>query len=1047
MATELAKAYVQIIPSAKGIEGSISSVMNGEADSAGKNSGEGFSKNFGSTVKKAIVGLGLGKVIMDGLSGASEFETAMAKTSTLFSGTGEQFAALQNQILNLSSTFGMSANTLAEAAYSAESAGVSMENLGPMLEGSAKLAAAGFTDIDTALSATAKTMNAYGDKAGTIDEIQKILIQTQNLGITTVGELGASLANVTPTAAAAGVGFDQVGAALAQMTAQGVPTAQATTQLRSAMVELSKSGTTADKAFREAAKDTKYAGMSFKEAMAKGANLGEVFSIMQAYADATGMSMVDLWGSVEAGNAAMVIASDVEKVNSNLEQMGTDADVVGEAYGKMSDTFGTSMNRLKESAKNFMTTLFTGGDISQAFDDMLSALGDVGGRLITWMTNGLKSLGENLPGMMNSLLDFGASLLESLGKVNWIELGTTIVTGIIGAMGTLGTRLIELVGEAITAVANGDVKFSEIGDAIFGGVTSVITTAGDWLSTLFKTAVSAVTGGEIDFGGIGTSILGGVTSVLDGAGTFLSNIFKTGKDAVTNGSVINWNEIGTSVLNGLSSAVDMAGHFLEGAFSAGAALVKEINWNEIGTTIGNAVNGTVDTAGAFLSGCFEAAKKTIDAIEWDGIGKAVGDAVNGTIDTAGAFLSGCFEAAKKTIDAIEWDGIGKTIGGAVNGTVDTAGEFLSAGFTAAHATIKAIDWKGIGDTIGGIANEFTKASGEALAAPFKAAHSILSSINWAEVGSAIQSGIGDVWSGLTGFLGGLLGGVGDAASGIGSGIGDAAAGIGKAIGNLFSGDDAKQAAADMEQAMRDLESAITSGKTDIETAAKDVGKSIRESMESELKANDVAKIGLDAGKNLVNGVKSGVALTEGELKTRISELQSNAKSSFDANWHSTGTNIVRGIVSGVRGAANSLKNTMKQLAKEALQAAKDELGISSPSKVMRDQVGLWIPAGIAEGIENGSGLVSNAMNDLANETAMDPMTDMLVNQGRQFGGAQPADTGMTENSQGDVVQALITALEKVNIYLGADKVGRMTSRWVNQDIKAGDAAVLRGMGG
>ena len=49
----------------------------------------------------------------------------------------------------------------------------------------------------------------------------------------------------------------------------------------------------------------------------------------------------------------------VDKFNSNLEEMNTTTDVVGEAYETMADTFGTSMNRLKESAKNFMTAPLT----------------------------------------------------------------------------------------------------------------------------------------------------------------------------------------------------------------------------------------------------------------------------------------------------------------------------------------------------------------------------------------------------------------------------------------------------------------------------------------------------------------------------------------------------------------------------------------------------------------------------------------------------------------------------------------------------------------
>lgn len=225
--------------------------MGGEVESAGKASGDSLAKNLFKSFKSALVGLGIGKLIVDTINMSGDFEESMAKTSTLFTGTGEQFDELKGKIIDLSSAYGLSSTSLAEAAYSAESAGVSYEDLGAMLESSAKLAKAGFTDMDTALSATAKTMNAYGVSGEeAMNKVQKVLIQTQNKGITTVGELGASLANVTPTAAAMGVSFDNVGAALALMTAQGTPTAQATTQLRGALTELGKSGTTAAKTLK-----------------------------------------------------------------------------------------------------------------------------------------------------------------------------------------------------------------------------------------------------------------------------------------------------------------------------------------------------------------------------------------------------------------------------------------------------------------------------------------------------------------------------------------------------------------------------------------------------------------------------------------------------------------------------------------------------------------------------------------------------------------------------------------------------------------------------
>lgn len=91
------------------------------------------------------------------------------------------------------------------------------------------------------------------------------------------------------------------------MTAQGTPTAQATTQLNSLIAELGKNGTVAAKNLEKAAEGSKYAGMSFNEMMDAGATLDEVLGMMQASADASGVSMVDMFSSIEAGKAAMSI--------------------------------------------------------------------------------------------------------------------------------------------------------------------------------------------------------------------------------------------------------------------------------------------------------------------------------------------------------------------------------------------------------------------------------------------------------------------------------------------------------------------------------------------------------------------------------------------------------------------------------------------------------------------------------------------------------------------------------------------------------------------
>ena len=318
-----------------------------------------------STASKAtLVGIGAAATAagVKAIGLGKDFETSLTKASTLFGDVNVDMDTLSAGMLDLSDSTGLAADSLGEALYNALSAGVpateDMSDALSYLEGSAKLAKAGFTDIDTASSATIKTLNAYGMGIEEADRVQKVLMQTQNKGITTVGELGGVLAQVTPTAAAMNVSFEQVGASLALMTAKGTSTAQASTQLNSLLAELGKNGTTADKNFRKAAEGTKLAGLSFTEAMDQGYTLADVLEIMGDYADDSGLSMLDMFSSIEAGKAALSISGDISTFNDNLGEMGTELDVVGEAADKMASTTDDQLNVAMNQLSNILISLY-----------------------------------------------------------------------------------------------------------------------------------------------------------------------------------------------------------------------------------------------------------------------------------------------------------------------------------------------------------------------------------------------------------------------------------------------------------------------------------------------------------------------------------------------------------------------------------------------------------------------------------------------------------------------------------------------------------------
>jgi TP901 family phage tail tape measure protein len=94
----------------------------------------------------------------------------------------------------------------------------------------------------------------------------------------------------------------------------------------------------------------------------------------------------------------------------------------------------------------------------------------------------------------------------------------------------------------------------------------------------------------------------------------------------------------------------------------------------------------------------------------------------------------------------------------------------------------------------------------------------------------------------------------------------------------------------------------------------------------------------------------------------------NSVKDFGKHFEQIGSDIINGIIHGVSSAASGLYDSLKNVANGALNAAKSALGINSPSKLFRDEIGKWIPAGLSEGIDSGAAGVHKSVTAIANGT-------------------------------------------------------------------------------
>ena len=278
---------------------------------------------------------------------AQEYETAIAKVSTIADANAVPIEEMSSEIMKLSNTTGIAASQIADDVYNAISAGQQTGDAVNFVSYSTKLAKAGFAESAQTLDVLTTILNAYGMEAEEVSKVSDMLVQTQNKGKVSVGELSSVMGKIIPTANANNVALEQLCAGYAIMTSKGIAAAETTTYMNSMLNELSKSGTTAEKTLRATT------GKSFKELMTEGKSLGEVIQILQQEAEKNGKSLNDMFGSAEAGKAAVsLLSGGVEGFNEQVAGMVDSVGATEEAFAKMDQTTEAKMQKAKNSIAN-----------------------------------------------------------------------------------------------------------------------------------------------------------------------------------------------------------------------------------------------------------------------------------------------------------------------------------------------------------------------------------------------------------------------------------------------------------------------------------------------------------------------------------------------------------------------------------------------------------------------------------------------------------------------------------------------------------------------
>ena len=222
---------------------------------------------------------------------------------------------------------------------------------------------------------------------------------------------------------------------------------------------------------------------------------------------------------------------------------------------------------------------------------------------------------------------------------------------------------------------------------------------------------------------------------------------------------------------------------------------------------------------------------------------------------------------------------------------------------------------------------------------------------------------------------------------------------------------------------------IAAGKPAVDTAM----NAIMEGAKSKVQNTNMSPVGREKSQQLGQGIKSA----DGEVWNAASQTANHGKNGAGSvSFTGVGASMTIGMANGASNQSGTLMSTMRSLASAAWYAAKEALGINSPSRVFKREIGYWIAPGIAEGVTSNAGTLYTSIKDTmlkGVETAKNfNFSEKLSNMvDFKTAGNYAIQHSVSQNTS--VIETLNVLINKVNdlelrsdVYLDGDKIGNAT---------------------
>lgn len=913
----------------------IATTIGNNLQSAGKSMTSAGS-TLTKTVTTPVLGLGTAAVKV-----TSDFESAMSKVSAISGATGGDLDALNKKAQEMGAKTKFSATESAEAFTYMAMAGWKTEDMLNGIDGIMSLAAADGLDLATTSDIVTDALTAFGLSASDSGHFADVLAKASSNANTNVSMLGESFKYAAPVAGALGYSAEDTAIALGLMANAGIKGSQGGTALRGSLTRLIKPTD-------DAAALMEQYGLSMTNADGSMKSLGEVMNMLRD----------KLGGLTEAEQAQVAAQIFGQEAMSGMLAIinASDSD-----YAKLTDAIYDADGAAQQMADTMLDNL--SGQLTllkSALEGLAIQFGEILmpyiKQFVTWLQNLTQKLQELTPEQKEQIVKWAAiaaaigpvlmvlgkltssvgSIITTFGKIPGAiakaKSAFTAVSAAIGGISAPVVAVVAVIGVLIAAFANlwkTNEEFRSKMTAIWDGIKSKF-------ESFAQGIVDRLNALGFDFENFGEV----VKAIWDGFCSLLAPIFEGVFNQV---SVI----LG-SVLDALTGIFDVFIGIFTGNWDQAWQGIKEIFgavWDLIKGTFESwtiAFKGIADTVLGWFGTTWDETWTNIKQFFvdiWNGITSFFSNVISSIKMAVSNFITTIinFFAQLPTNIANFITNAYNSVVTWVSNMVAKAREMGQNFLNAVVSFFTNLPYK-VGYFIGNTLTNIVIWVGNMVAKAREMGTNFLNNVVsfFTQLPGKVLQFITSVFNNVQTWATNMV----NKAREMGTNF----------INNVVSF---------FTQLPGKVLQFITSALNNVQTWATNMVNKARE-MGTNFINNVVSFMQQLPGKikqyldSAINNLKTWVTQMGQKGKEAVQSLIDNVKSAASGiadKVKSIGSDIVSGVWNGIKAAKDTFVSNVKSFFSGIVDGVKDALGIGSPSKVFRDEVGRWLPPGVVQGFE------------------------------------------------------------------------------------------------